>query len=819
MRRLIFFLAFALTLSFASQAQNGEGKITGKVVDGSSKIVEAATIALVRASDSAVVKIGSANKDGHFSFDGILPGRYFVSVSAVGHQKGFTETVEITGPGVELSLKTIELVPETKSLAGVTVVAKKPLIEQKLDRMVVNVEAAATNVGASALEVLEKSPGISVDKDGNISLKGKQGVQVYIDGRPSYLSGADLANLLRNMGSNQLDQIEIMTNPPAKYDAAGNSGIINIKTKKNRQMGYNGNLNSTWSQGRYPKVSESFTFNYRKNKINLFTNVGFNYRKNFQNLDIQRRFIDPGTKLLRSNFEQASRIRETSKSLYGKIGMDYFASKKTTLGVVFSGFNNPGTFYNGSTVYVSDPAATLESITAAYTNNDRQWKNYSANLNFRHVFDSTGRELTADLDHLRYKSTNAQELVNAYFDPVWAPLSKADTLLGDLPQDIQIYTAKLDYTHPLKNGVKLEAGLKTSFVKTDNNARYDSLVNGAMIIDAGRSNHFVYQENVNAAYVNLSKEFNKKFSGQLGLRFENTSAKGDQLTTGDDFNRNYNRLFPTLFLQYSPSEKNSFGLNYGKRIERPDYADMNPFIMFLDKYTFEQGNPELQPQFAHNVELSHTFKGFLTTTLNYSYTTDRISDVLEQNPDKNETRIRKFNIATERQMGISVAAGFPLTKWWNANIWVNVFNNRYEGPINNENVVLGATTGQTNLSNQFKFEKGWGGEISGFYQTRAVEGIFDVKGLGMMNIAVTKQILKGKGTLRLNLRDVLYSQKVNGVSRYSNIDVAFQQVRDSRQVALGFTWRFSKGKAGNTPKRKTGGAGDEQNRVKTGGDN
>lgn len=827
MKKFISLLLVSLSLSTMLFAQAKNGKITGQVIDGSAKIIEAATISLLWVKDSSVAKIGVADKQGKFVFEGIGDGKYMVSISAVGHVKAFSEIFEINESKSLVELKTIELIQAAKSLSAVTVVSKKPLIEQKIDRTIVNVEAAVTNVGASALDVLEKSPGISIDKDGNISLKGKQGVQVYVDGRQTYLSGTDLAAFLRNLSSSQLEQIEIMTNPPAKYDAAGNSGIINIKTKKNKQLGYNGSINLGYSQGRLPKFNESVNFNYRKNKVNLFANVGYSNRRNFQNLNIQRKFIDKSTKVLISNFDQESRIKENGESLNAKVGLDYYASKKTTLGVVLNGFNNPGTFSNHSDVFISDPNKVLNSITLAGTNNKRKWKNFGANFNLRHVFDSTGKELTADFDYLGYRSTNAQDLVNAYYGATGIPTFTPDTLLGSLPQDINIYSAKVDYTHPLKKGAKFEAGSKTSFVKTDNDARYDSLLNNQKVLDRGRSNHFIYNENVNAAYVNLSKQFGKKISAQFGLRVENTNAKGHStglvyrnnnwVTFDTTFNRHYTQLFPTAFFQYTANAKNTVGLNYGRRIERPDYEDLNPFILFLDRYTFQQGNPDLQPQFSHNIELSHTYKGFLTTTLNYTRTKDIINDVLEQNTSANESYVKKSNIATQRQYGIAVAAGFSVTKWWSMNVYGNVYNNFYKGIINGDYVETGATTGQFNVGNQFKFKQGWASELSGFYRTEGIEGIFRIKGFGMMNMGVSKQIMKGKGSVRFNVRDVLWSQKIKGNIRYSNIDAAFQQRRDSRVFSAGFTYRFNKGKVGQ--KRKTGGAGDEQSRVKTGSEN
>ena len=816
MRNLLTLLASILTLSTSALAQKSTGKVSGQVIDGNTKTIESATITLLRVKDSSVAKISAANREGKFVFENVSEGQYLVSITAVGHTKGFSEVFEITPANSNLTLKTIELVPLAKNLTGVTVAAKKPLIEQKIDRMIVNVEASITNVGTSALEVLEKSPGVSIDKDGNISLKGKQGVQIYIDGRPSYLSGADLAIYLRNLSSNQLDQIEIMTNPPAKYDAAGNAGIINIKTKKTKQFGYSGSISSTWAQGRYPKVNESFTFNYRKNKLNLFTTLGYNHRKNWQDLDIQRKFIESSTKEIKSHFDQESRIKEEGQSYNAKVGFDYFASKNTTFGAVFTGYYNPGKFTNQSDVFISDPNMVLLSNTVANTSNDRKWKNFSTNLNFRQVLDTAGQELTADLDYLTYRSTNNQTLVNAYYDPNGIPTYKADTLLGNLPQDIYIYTARVDYTKPLKKGAKFEAGLKTSFVETDNNAIYDSINYGERVQDIGRSNHFIYQENVNAAYVNYSRPFSKKWFGQFGLRLENTNATGDQVTTGQTFDRHYTQLFPTAFIQFKPSDKNSFVLNYGRRIQRPNYQDLNPFILFLDKYTFEQGNPNLQPQFAHNIELTHSYKGFLNTTLNYTNTTDIINEVLEQNTDRNETYVKKDNIAKQRQYGISVSASGTIKKLWTPNLWANLYNNQFEGIINGDYVKTGATTLQANLQNQFKLGKTLSAELSGYFNSGGVQGVFRIKSFGMVNMGVSKTVFKGKGTFRLTGRDIFRTQKINGEIKYSDVDASFQQRRDSRQVALGFTYRFAKGKVGNTQKRKTNGASEESSRVKTG---
>lgn len=818
MRKLILLLVI-LTAGIISQAQVGKAKITGTVVDGNTKTIESATITLLRQTDSAVVKMSVADKTGKYVFESIPAGKYLVSITAVGHSKGFSEPIEVNGEIGTVTVKTVELVPVGKNLAGVTVSSRKPLVEQKIDRTIVNVDAAASNVGATALEVLEKAPGVTVDKDGNISLKGKQGVQVYIDGRASYLSGTDLANYLRSLNASQLETLEIMTNPPAKYDAAGNSGIINIKTKKTKQVGYSGSLSSNYSQGFYPKFNESANFNYRKNKVNLFANLGYSNRKNYNQLNIQRQFVEPVTKMLISHFDQYSRFNSGGKGVNGKMGMDYFASKKTTLGVVINGLSNKEFLSNNGEVYISDAGMNPVSKTNSLANNERNWKHLGANLNFRHVFDSAGQELTADADYLSYNTSSTQELFNYYYKANGGTSPKPDSLLGNLPQNIKIYSARMDYTLPLAKNAKLEAGLKTSFVRTDNDAQYDSLNNGIIVRDMGRSNHFLYEENINAAYVNYTRPLSKKITAQIGLRLENTNAEGRQLTTGEKFTRNYTQLFPTAFVQYAANEKHSFVLNYGRRIERPNYQDMNPFMVFIDKYTFEQGNPNLNPQFSHNVELKHTYKNFLNTTLNYSYTNDIIEDVLQQDPNTTETKIMKSNIAKRQQFGLSVSAGGQIKKWWTANLWTNLYNNRYEGVVNGQDISVNGTTAQVNLYNQFKFSKTWSADISGFYTSPLVDGVFMIKGFGKVDIGISKQVLKGKGTVRLSGRDIFFTQKFRGEANYADVNATFQQHRDSRQVAVGFTYRFSKGKVNGSQKRKTGAADDEKSRVNSGGEN
>jgi hypothetical protein len=800
-----FYLLFATTLL----AQSSTPKVSGRATENG-KALESATVTL-HTADSVAVTTTATNKDGGFELVAPRPGKYLVSISAVGFKTKWSPFIEVKEARI---LPDIALETATNKLNEVVVMGKKPMIEQKIDRMVVNVDASPANVGLTALEVLERTPGVSVDKDGNISLKGKSGVMILVDGKPTYLSNAEVSNLLRSLPSSQLDQLEIMTNPPAKYDAAGNAGVINIKTKKNKARGFNGSLTAGAGMGNKFRSTNSLNMNYRKDKFNFFTNYNYNYNGNIQEMELTRRFSDPNTGETVSYFDQQTNMEGARQANTLKLGMDFYASKKTTYGVVLTGLYNPGENNSEGVTYIKNPDQEVQSQMNSTATMNTLWKNAGINLNMRHQYDSTGREISADLDYIGYRNTGDQVLSSYFYDKNGQTSSPDEVMHSYMPSQIQIGSFKVDYVHPLKNNLKLEAGLKTSFVATDNTALYENFVDGEWVYDSHRSNQFKYSENINAAYVNTSKQFNKKWSGQLGLRLENTNGVGKQVTTGEEFDRKYTQLFPTAFVSYKSNEKNQFALSYGRRIQRPSYQDMNPFYFYLDKYTFQVGNPYLKPQFSHNIDLTHTFKSFITTTLNYTNTTDIIMQVLEQDDATNTTYVQMENLAKQQQIGLSVSAGFPINKWWTTNIYLNGFYNEFEGPVNGTEIKLSAPGFMTNIQNSFKFNKGWGAEVSGFYRSKSQEGVFTSQSMGQISFAASKNIMKGKGTVRLNIRDPFDIQEFYGSSQYGNVDVKIHNQWDNRTVYASFTLRFGKPIQGQPSRRKNGGAGDEQNRIK-----
>ncbi|NOT51175.1 MAG: TonB-dependent receptor [Chitinophagaceae bacterium] len=815
-------ITVVLLMSFSQLfAQSGTGKISGTVSDATNKPLQSISVSLLKAADSSVVKMVVSGKDGKYEFANINDGDYIISASAVGHEKNFSR-VSVSAANNTVSVPAMQLTEVSKGLTAVTVTSKKPFIETRIDKTIVNVDASPTSAGATALEILEKSPGVTVDNDGNISLKGKQGVIVLMDGKPTYLSPTDLANLLKNTPASALDQIEIMTNPSAKYDATGNSGVLNIKTKKGKNAGFNGSIMVGATTSIYkprnavyliPKSQNSVNFNYRKGKINFFGNYNPNFFRGQNTMNFTNKFFDDNKNIIGYN-ETETRFKFGNNNHTLKLGLDIYADKKNTWGVVLQGFAFSGHPTPTTVAELQDEHHNIQNRLNSSTDNRIKFKNFSANLNWKHVFDSTGKELTADFDYVVYGNVSDMLLETDYYNSL-LQLTGTSYLRGHLPANIDIYTFKSDYLHPFKGG-RFEAGVKFSFVKNDNLVNYEKLINDNWEVDKIRSNHFIYDENINAAYVSYSKEL-KKWSFQAGLRIENTNATGDQVVSNISFKRNNTSLFPTAFVRRNINEKNSLTLSYGRRIQRPNYQDLNPFVYFLDTLSYRQGNIYLRPQYTHNIEVTHAFRDKFITTINYNFTDDVISQIIKQEPNSKIRFSTVDNVAQFRNMGISITAPVSFTKWWNANFFTNVYNNRYKGTYDTIAIDMAFTSFLVNITNNFTLGKGFTAELTGFYRHKAINNLSRMEPIYQVGFGLQKQIMKGKGTVRLNVRDPFAWQKFEGLNQYGLIEGKFLSRPDVRQVTATFTWRFGKSTQQNQPRRRAGSSQDEQNRVGQGG--
>ncbi|HVI46035.1 MAG TPA: TonB-dependent receptor [Chitinophaga sp.] len=787
MRSALLMILTCLGMSLPLMAQTG--KVSGRVLDAGKQPVVAATVLLKKTADSSMVKAALTNTSGQYDFEGIPFSNYYITITYIGYRD--IESPAFTLNDTTYSIQPLTLQASTSSLKGVTVTGKKPFIEQQIDRTVVNVESSVMAAGGSAMEVLEKLPEVLVDKDGNISIKGKKGVKVMIDDRPAYLSGTELANFLRNLPASQLDQIEIMSNPPAKYDAAGN-GVVNIKTKKIKTGGFNGNLVLTYLQGRYPGSTQNLNFNYATHRVNLYGSAGYGYRQSFEDYHILRNFRDAGGKDIVGIYDQHTFTKTTKQNINAKLGLDFYASPKTTLGVAVGGFHNPSDVTNDNITLLKDGSGTLQTRVVAPATTKGTWDNIEVNTSLRHQFDSAGHELQVNADYLAYNSTSKQEFNNQYFKADSSIAGAPKRFLSDLPSEIRIYSLKADYVHPLSANTKLEAGVKTSYVSTDNNAQYFDWGATDWKRNDTLSNHFLYKENVNAAYLNLRHKMDK-LEVQAGLRAEQTWLKGEQRSNNQSFTRNYLQLFPTAFIAYDLSKDSRVALTYGRRIERPDYRSMNPFRFYLDQYTYDEGNPNLKPQYSNNVELSYSmWEGALTTTFVYSKTTDIIQDVVLQDPAKNETYQRPENLNTRKILGVNLNLQVPLNDNALTTLYMDYNNYDYKGTINNGPFELKQGVFTAQLMEQVKFKSGWGFQLMGMWSSKAIDGTFVQQPVGSLHAGIQKDILNKKATVRLSASDIFNWTRFNATSRYQNIDINIRGRWQSQVLKLTFTYRFNK---------------------------
>ncbi|HEU4553902.1 MAG TPA: TonB-dependent receptor [Chitinophaga sp.] len=821
MKHLIALLTLSSIISSASlkpafAQSSSPAKITGQVTQAGNKPMEFATVTLLKAKDSSLVKGAIADVSGRYEFENIKQGRYLVAAYYIGMTKAYSQPFEVNGKPVALA--SLALTADTRNLKEVNVTARKPFIEQHADKMIVNVENSIVASGGTAMEVLEKAPGINVDKDDNISLKGKNGVIIMIDGKPTNMSSQEVAQMLKNMPSNNIEQIELIANPSAKYDAAGNAGIINIKLKKNRSYGTNGSVNLGAAQGRTTKYSGGLNLNHRAAKVNLFGSYNYNHRANDQRLGLYRSGTNNGEFNV---FDQQNLMKNKSDYHAVKAGVDYFVSKNHTVGVMvdasFNNWSSPGT----ATTLIGN-GQRVDSTLITNTQNGSRWDRWAYNLNYKGVLDTSGKELNVDVDYARNTQDQHANIFASTFEGNNKGYLRGDTSRNLQPSTIDIKTIKADYTNPFKNGAKLEAGFKVSFVESDNDARFDSLRNKTWVYDANRSNHFIYKENINAAYVNFNKQF-KKLGVQVGLRGEQTHVKGTSITLNTINDTTYFNLFPSIALSYAASKNHQLGISYSRRIQRPSYEDLNPFEYYLDRYTKAAGNPYLRPQYSNNFEITHTFKQFLITSVGYSHTKDMITQILEADRDvvTGDTIVMKYkylNVAKSDNFNLNISMPLPITKWWFSFTNLSANYSKYQTVVNNNLVNLDAAGFFGRTQHTFTLPKGFSTEVVFFYVSPQIsqEGLFKMKAMYALDWGISKQVLQKKGTIKLNVSDIFNNQRFRGTFDNAGHYTAVTAKWESQQVRLNFTYRFGNTNVKAARNRKTG-LEDEQSRVKGGG--
>ena len=785
-------------LTTQSMAQ-APGKIAGAVTDNSGKALGSATVSLLQAKDSSLVKAAISDASGKFEIGVKVNGSYLLSYSLVSFENTYSPV--FTYDGQNVAVKTVALSPAVSKLQDVTITAKKPMIEVKADKTIFNVEASINATGSNALELLQKSPGIQVDNYENISMKGKTGVRIYIDGKMMQLDTKDLAAYLKSINSNDIEAIEMISNPSAKYDASGNAGIINIRLKKNKKFGTNGSVNLGLVQGITPKGNGSVNLNYRDKKINLFSNAGGNIGDYQSTLLLYRLQKD-------TLYDQKSVNTSAGKSFNIKAGADYFINSKNTIGVMATtNFGKNEFISTSNTPIYYNPTGQFVKSLQAFNNIPGNRTNANFNINYRYA-DTSGREINFDGDYGLFRGTGRSYQPNNYYggnnNLLYSIINRNST-----PTNIDIYTAKLDIEQKLGKG-KLGYGAKTSFVTTKNTFDFfNDNASGIPVKILDRSNSFTYKENVNAAYVNYQRQLSEKWSIQTGVRAEQTNSEGiltraDGTVQADNkVKRNYLDFFPSAAVSWNANKKNSFNLTFSRRIDRPTYQDLNPFENKLDELTYEKGNAFLRPQYTNSVELTHTFIGIINTTAGYSHVKDYATQVTDTTG--NATYVQQQNLATQQVLNFSISAPLAIKKWWNgyANIWYNY--QMFKGAIGGKSLSVNIPGYGAYMQQSFTLGKNYTAEVSGYFNGPNVWGAtWKTRPQGGLDIGLQKLLFDKKATVKVSVTDIFRTNPWSATSDFGGMYIKGSGGWESRTFRVSMNWRFGSNQIKNSRDRKTG---------------
>lgn len=818
----------ALLFLLISLTATAQTTLNGAIRDGTGKPLPFASVVLLNARDSSIVKGTASDQQGAYAFENVRAGRYVVRASAVGYQKMHSTVLDVTDSPT--NVPTLSLPEVTGKLAEVQVTAKKPFVEQQLDRMVINVAQSIVGSGSTALELLEKAPGVTVDyQNERLQLRGKEGVIVQLDGKQTYLSAQDVIALLRSMSSDNIEKIELITNPSAKYDAAGNSGIINIRLKKNSNIGTNGTASVAGGSGRYDRERGSLQLNHRTQKLNLFGNYSLNREGNYWDFQFNRIQRDPSpTDATRQNVvEQFAYFKYYTLGQSAKVGLDFSPTKTTTIGLVWTGFWNEnrqigptGASFrhteNGQSSGSPPGPGPLYLQTLTDKTERTVSQNQIGNLNLQHSFgERDGRrgfgQLSVDVDaghfsrafdnSLATESTAAQTLL-AIGDAV----STAGGLFLTQASTVDIRTAKVDYNRPLSNGWKLETGLKSALVKTDNELLLSSGPVGALVPDPALSNRFQYTEQVNAAYFSVSGKWGRgdrpKTDLQVGLRAEHTHSEGKSLTLNQIVVREYLKWFPSLFISRPLSARQTLTVSYSYRIDRPNYQNLNPVRSYADPYAYYQGNPYLKPQFTHALEGKLSLATGVFASLGANYTSDLIYFTIHAT-EGNKSYVTMENLG--HSQGYTLTLSWPMTvvKGWQLQTNVLGYYNRFQYDYDGSLLNIQNVAGRLNGNNAFTLGNGWTAELNGWVSTPAVNGIWQSPWLGSLDTGVQKAI-SNQLKLKASVQDVLHTNRLIATNDVPGYVGKTRITRDTRIALLNLTYSFGNQKLKAERQRRLG---------------
>ena len=778
----------------ATPTSNNPGIVSGKVIDKNTKVAIPYVNVTIK-EDNKIITGGITQENGSFSIKNLALKEYTVEFQFIGYKKQIL-SVSLTPANKSITLNTVTLEEDAVQLEGVEIVKERSTIEQKIDRKVINVGKDLIASGNTASEIMNNIPTVSVDpQTKELSLRGNSNVRVLIDGKPSNI---DAAQLLQQIPSSSIKQIELITNPSAKYNPEGMSGIINIILHKNSQQGFNGSLNSGVTFGITPKVNTALNLNYKVGKVNFYSNYGLNHGKNANHGNIES--FRPN---LENNQEFGSSNLNTSHLL--KLGMDYYVNEKNTLSFYTNqNFVNGGG--NGLTTVDYNDVLLRDSEQLSNSDTENQTQTYD--LAYKHDFIKKGE--TIDFQTNFSKTTNPE---NSVYDYTQANPSTNTITTNDIERDTDYLQINIDYVNPISETVKLELGAETRIQKITNDF-IETINETPTSYNRNGNSNFEFKRNIHSFYTNIGKQW-KKWSVQAGARLESYEIDGDfkNVVTSSNPSENIDEesnitdnifsVYPSLFFNYKASDKDSFNFNYSRRVDRPSIGQISPIREWTTPLIESRGNPSLEPQFTNSFEVNYTRTtslGSITTGVFYRQINDEISRIIYKNPDNNNQDILSYdNFDDNNAIGIEASTNLKLAKWWSINASTDAYFKTVKGTVQNANTgdqeraEADVVIFNARMNHNFTATKDLKFNLFAMYRGKDLGLQYERKPMYRLDLGSTYTILKGKGSITFRMNDVFETMKFSfrGYIPYKQVGSFYWE---SQTYYVGFNYMFGGGK-------------------------
>ncbi|MEO7394155.1 MAG: outer membrane beta-barrel family protein [Chitinophagaceae bacterium] len=795
-----------LVLNSSALAQS---KIHGIVKDGKGDLLANANVLLLNAKDSSLVKGIITTSSGNYAFDNKHTGKFLITSTYIGYAQVYTPVFTISNTNESVEISTITLAENTTKLEAITVAVLKPLFEQKIDRMVINVANSITSAGNTALEVLERAPGVVVDHQNNlIALNGKDGVVLMINGKISHMPLAAVVQMLSGMPSANIEKIELITSPPANLDAGGNAGYINIVLKENNNFGTNGSYSGTLGYGKGLVTGLSLNFNHRKGKINLFGDLSLARIKKPISIVAYSKIINQGS--VTETYNDGSRT-DTTINFNGRLGMDYQLNKRTIIGILLSGNERKYTQAESKqslTVKNKNPD-TLAKFSNSELNN---WKNYSVNINAQHNFKED-ENFSINLDYIHYINNQPVNYFTTYYNGSGNFVYDQTTRSGKITP-ITFWVGAINYSGKIGKKITMETGIKETISGFKNDINFERYGQNSWVKDETLSANYKLNENYSAAYVALKLTVNKSTDAKMGLRYEYTNSNLGTTLIKNIVDRHYGKLFPTLFVAHRLNENNTINFSYSVRINRPAFTDLAPFTYYIDANTVLTGNPALQASVTNTIKADYVFKTYLLS-LSYSKEDDAITGFQPQSDSvTNKVILSPQNLINQKLLNIIVSLPVNVNKWWTMQYNITGLWQQVNALYKKELLQFEQINFNIYASQNFKLPKQFSIELSGFYQSPSLNGIFVRKAFGSLDFGIKKKLSGKNGAFAFSANNILNTLLFAGSTNLpeqnlvQNVSVRFSQ----RTYKLTYTRNFGKEKLKGKRDRLTG-AEEEKGRV------